>query len=113
MQHKTSHKGKKRVLFFNLAAQAILLRHFKADPEARLFPVRRDNFGAAVKRACKRAKVTPFVPHAIRHSVAAKLVDEIGLEAAQRLLGHSEQAMTEYYAKSAERQAVEAVKRLG
>ncbi|WP_397570457.1 tyrosine-type recombinase/integrase [Schlesneria sp. T3-172] len=111
--HKTSHKGKKRTLFFNATAQAILLRHLKDDPEARIFPCRRDNFGTAVKRACDRAGVVPFVPHEIRHTTATKLVDEVGLESAQRLLGHSDQAMTEHYSRMASKQAIEAVKSLG
>jgi len=112
-RHKTSHKGKRRILYFNRTAQAILLRHLKADPDALLFPCRRDNFGTAVKRACIRAKVTPFVPHEIRHTTATKLVDHVGLEGAQRVLGHSEAAMTLHYSRAAEKQAVEAVKKLG
>jgi integrase len=112
-KHKTSHKGKSRTLFFNVTAQAILLRHFKADPEARIFPCRRDNFGAAVRRACDRAKIVPFVPHEIRHTTATRLVDQVGLESTQRLLGHSEQSMTEHYSRTADKQAIEAVKKLG
>jgi integrase len=57
--------------------------------------------------------VTPFVPHQLRHCVATRLVDEVGVEAAQRLLGHSQVAMTLHYSKAAEKQAIEAVKRLG
>lgn len=112
-QHKTSHKGKRRVLYFNKSAQAILLRHFKADPDAKLFPCRRDNFGTAVRRACKRAKVTPFVPHEIRHTTATRLVDQVGIEGAQRVMGHSDAAMTEHYSRAADRQAIDAVQKLG
>lgn len=111
--HKTRHKGKRRVLFFNREAQAILLRHFKADPQARVFAARRDNFGAAVRRACLRAGVEPFCPHQLRHTVITKVADELGLEAAQRLAGHSTAAMTEHYSRAADRKAVEAVQRLG
>ncbi len=112
-RHKTSHKGKRRVLFFNAAAQAILLKHMKADPDALILGCRRDNFSSAVRRACKRAGVAPFVPHEVRHTVATRLADEVGLEAAQRLLGHSTAAMTQHYSKSAERQAITAAKSLG
>lgn len=111
--HKSSHKGKRRVLFFNAAAQLILRTYLRADANEVLFKMRRDNFGHTIKRACLRAKVTPFCPHQLRHTVATKLVDEIGTEAAQRLLGHATAAMTEHYSKAAERQAVEAAKRLG
>ncbi len=112
-QHKTSRKGKRRVLVFNVQAQVILLRHFQADPEARLFPGRRDNFGHVVKRACIRAKVPAFVPHQLRHTVATRLVDAVGIEGAQRLLGHSAAAMTAHYSRSADRAAVAAAQELG
>jgi integrase len=54
-QHKTAHKGKERKLFFNPTAQAILLKYLQADPSKRLFAIRRDNYGQAVKKACERA----------------------------------------------------------
>lgn len=112
-RHKTAHKGKTRVLYFNAAAQRILLKHLQADPDARFFPCRRDNFGHAVKLACNRAGIIPFVPHEIRHTTATKLVDEVGVESAQQLLGHSDAAMTRHYSKQAEKQALKAVNRLG
>ena len=112
-KHKTAQIGKSRTLFFNTAAQAILLRHFQADPEARILPLRRDNFAALIQRACKRAGVTPFVPHQLRHTVGTRLVDEMGIEAAQRLLGHSSAVMTEHYSRAADRQAIAAAKKLG
>lgn len=111
--HKTAHKGKRRFLVFNLSAQAILLRHLKADPQARLFPGRRDNFGHLIQRACKRAGVTPFVPHQLRHTAATRAVDAVGEQKAQRLLGHSDAAMTEHYSRAAERGAIEAAQALG
>lgn len=110
--HKTAKRGKLRVLFFNLSSQDILLRHWKSDPDAKLFPTRRDTFSKAIQRACIRAKVTPFCPHQLRHTVATRLADGQGIEAAQRLLGHSTVAMTRHYSQAAERMAVEAVKQL-
>lgn len=140
-KHKTLHHGKKRTLFFNATAQLILRQYLSADPSARLFPgVRTDKLAAAVKSACEKAfdmpaelryrrrhPLTPaqkakakawhrehsFTPHWLRHTVATKIADEIGLEASQRLLGHSNVAMTEHYAKSAKKKAVEAVNILG
>lgn len=113
IRHKTAAQGKRRVLFFNSAAQVILMRHFKADPDARLFPLRRDNFGAVIHRACRRAGVTPFVVYQLRHTTITRIADECGVEAAQRVAGHADAGMTEHYARMADRQAVEAVKRLG
>ena len=51
--------------------------------------------------------------HQLRHTVATRLADEMGTEAAQRLLGHAGAAMTEHYSRAAERLAIDAVKRLG
>jgi integrase len=112
-EHKTAHKGKRRVLFFNRSAQAILLRHLKPNPAEKLFGIRRDNFAKVISRACERAKVDHFCPHMLRHTVSTSLVDSVGIEGAQRVLGHSSAAMTEHYSRVAERQAVEAVQKLG
>ena len=111
--HKTAKRGKSRILYFNISAQAILMRHGKADPQARLFPTRRDSLSRAFQRACKRAKVEPFVPHALRHTVATLVTDDQGLDAAQQLLGHSTAAMTRQYSKASEKLAVKAAKSLG
>jgi integrase len=58
-KHKTSHKGKARTLFFNVTAQAILLKYLKAYPDAPLFNTTRMLFGNAVKRACELAFELP------------------------------------------------------
>lgn len=111
--HKSAHKGKRRVLFFNATARAILPRHFKEDVNERLFRIRRDSFCEAIARACRRAKVSVFCPHMLRHTAATTLVDTVGLEAAQHVLGHSSAAMTLHYSRRAEAQASDAVKTLG
>lgn len=112
-KHKNSHRGKSRTIFFNATAQAILTRYLKADPDAPLFAIRRDTFGAAVKSACVKAGVDVWTPHWCRHTVATRLADGLGLESAQQTLGHSGAAMTRHYSQSAERLAIEAVKSLG
>lgn len=112
-KHKTSHKGKGRTLFFNSSAQSILKRYLSAKPDQKLFDIRRDTFGKVVKAACLRAGVKPFTPHWLRHTVATRLADEMGVEAAQRLLGHAGRAMTEHYTRAAEKVAIEASRRLG
>lgn len=112
-QHKTAHKGKSRTLFFNATAQAILLRYLKADPDASLFQIQRKTLGTAIKDACTKVGVPPFTSHWLRHTVATKLADDVGTEAAQRLLGHAGKAMTEHYSRKAEKVAIDAAKRLG
>lgn len=112
-KHKTAHKKKSRVLLFNRQAQAILLRHMKADPDARFFVTTRSTFSNKIKTICEANGITPWVPHQLRHTVATKVADELGIEFSQRLLGHSDSAMTELYARAAEKKAHEAVQRLG
>ncbi len=143
VSHKTAHKGKSRTLYFNATAQAILQRYLSANLGTQIFPIRRDNFGQSVKKACERAfkmpkelrfpdkKLAPaklddikrqakawrqehvFTPHWLRHTVATRLANEMGVESAQRLLGHAGKAMTEHYSRAAERLAIEAAQRLG
>ncbi len=112
-QHKTAHRGKQRVLLFNETAQKILKKYIRNKPKSRMFPIRIDTFSNTIKSACKRAGIPRFCPHQLRHTVATRLADEMGVEAAQRLLGHSGRAMTEHYSRAAEKLATEAAKRLG
>ncbi len=112
-RHKTAHRGKSRTLYFAPKAQAILSKYLSADPTARLFRTRGDRLSASLRAACIAAGVPEFTPHWLRHTVATRIVDEMGTEAAQRLLGHCGAAMTRHYSQAAERQAVEAVKKLG
>lgn len=111
--HKTAKKGKTRTLFFVPAAQLVLMKYLKANPDERIFPFQRQEYSETINRACRRAGVTPFTPHALRHTVATKLADEVGIEGAQRLLGHSGAAMTRHYSQAAEKQAIAAVRKLG
>jgi len=111
-RHKTAHRGKRRLLLFNATAQEILSRYMKGEPTQRIFTMRSDTFSAAIREACKRAKVTPFVPHQIRHTVATRLADEADIEQAQQLLGHSTAAMTRHYSRAATKKAESAVRKL-
>ncbi len=113
-KHKTTHKGKSRTLYFHPKAQLILRRYLRDDaPEVPMFSIRRDHFGKVVRSACEAAGVPEFTPHWIRHTVATKTADDMGIEAAQRLVGHASSAMTEHYTKAAEKLAIEASRRLG
>lgn len=138
-KHKTSHWGRQRVLYFNDKAQTILRALLSANPDAPLFRFSHDAFCEAVRQACHTALGLPaelhkdpryltpqqrrqraewrqehaWTPYALRHKVATELVDQLSLEAAQHVLGHSDAAMTAEYARTAERQAKEAIKRLG
>jgi integrase len=52
-------------------------------------------------------------PHQLRHNAATELRKEFGIEAARIVLGHRSAAVTEVYAERDERQAVEAMMRVG
>lgn len=113
VRHKTAHRGKRRVLIFNVKAQAILGKYLLADPDRPLFPSQRKTFSQAIKGACERAGVSRFTAHWLRHTAVTRAADEVGIEGAQRLAGHDTRAMTEHYLRAAEKQAIEAAKRLG
>lgn len=110
--HKTAKKGKSRTLYFNTKAQAILRRYLTDDPDARILPVSRKTFSEVVGRACDRAGVKRFTAHTLRHCVATRITDELGIEWSQRLLGHSSAAMTAHYSALAEAKAAQAVQTL-
>ena len=52
-------------------------------------------------------------PHQLRHNAATELRKEFGLEAARIILGHHSAAITEVYAEKDERQAIEAITKVG
>ena len=111
--HKTKHRGKVRKLVFGPKAQLILRRHLKADPEARLFRIRRDSYCHAVVKACKKLKIPRGTPHWLRHNVANRVRDEFGIEAAQALAGHASPSMTAHYASNMDGLAVRVAAKIG
>lgn len=84
--HKTAHKGKSRKLFFGSKSQLILRR---LPTTGSLFAFKIRTFSAAVNRACRAAKIPPFVPYSLRHTKATELRDTKGIESAQATLGHA------------------------
>jgi integrase len=62
----------------------------------------RQSLGRAIRRACKRAGVTPFCPYALRHLRAVELREKYGLETVRAVLGHSYKAMADHYSKAAD-----------
>ena len=52
-------------------------------------------------------------PHQLRHNAATELRKEFGIEAARIILGHRSAAITEVYAEQDERQAIEAIMKVG
>jgi integrase len=117
-KHKTQWRGRERVIPLGPAAQAALSPWLSADPEKYLFAVSRlgkpysvDALHHQVQRACLQHGIPVWNPRQIRKLVAQYLRDQIGLEAAQSVLGHSTPQLTaEIYAARTWEQAIKASK---
>jgi len=74
--------------------------------EARLAPEQKAELAAW-------QKAHRWHPHQLRHNAATELRKEFGIEAARIILGHRSAAITEVYAEQDERQAIEAIMKVG
>lgn len=52
-------------------------------------------YAAAVRRGCRKAKVTPWTPHQLRHTFATEVRRTHGLEVASLALGHASVQITD------------------
>lgn len=111
--HKTQHHGKKRTLAFNANDQMILRKYMQADPDARLFPIRRDTFSKTVVYWCKKLGLPEFTGHWLRHNAASKTRAWGDLDDAQALLGHSDQKTTQRYAHLKDDRIIEIARKRG
>lgn len=73
----------------------------------------KDTHARAIARACLTAGVPHWSPNQLRHSVATRVRAEIGLEAAQVVIGHSRADVTQVYAERNAEVARQAMARLG
>lgn len=73
----------------------------------------KDSYRIAVKRACLKAKVTPWSPVQLRHTAATRIRAQYGLEAAQVVLGHSKADVTQVYAERDQSKANEIIAEVG
>jgi integrase len=71
------------------------------------------SYGRAIARAAAAAGVSHWHPHQLRHAKATELRREVGLEAAQTVLGHRSADVTTRYAQRDLEQAVAAALKLG
>jgi integrase len=72
-----------------------------------------DSFRRAIHRACRKARVTPWSPNQLRHSVATEVRRRYGLEAAQVILGHTQANVTQVYAERDLQMAVAIMREVG
>jgi integrase len=119
--NKMAHKGKRRVVVFGPAAQAVLAEFTSPEPTAFYFPspkcIGRSytvcGYALAIRRACRAHNIPEWHPHQLRHSHGTRVRDQFGLEAAQAALSHSRAQMTERYAQKSDRLAAEVAAQIG
>jgi integrase len=99
-KHKNAFRGKRRMIYLGPKSRELVTRWATDDPHKPLFvQMTSCEYGKRIKRACKRAGVTHFCPHMIRHAHGTLVREQYGLDAAQAALGHSSARTTEIYAE--------------
>lgn len=111
--HKMVHHDKIRVIAFGPKAKLILRKYLRTNLDARLFPIRRDTFSKTLVYWCKKLGLPTFTGHWLRHNCATNIREEIGLDGAQIILGHSDQRTTQIYAHLRDDRAIEIARKLG
>ena len=97
--HKTrAHIGDTYILIPAPAA-AILLERMPAKPDQAWFGWSVGWLAKSVAKAAIRAGVPHWHPHQLRHNLATEIAERIGLEAAQKVLRHTNPKMTKAYAR--------------
>ena len=72
-----------------------------------------NSYRRAIQRACEQAGVPRWHPHQLRHTAATRIRKELGLEAAQVWLGHSNADVTQVYAEVDHARALDIAARMG
>ncbi len=100
-EHKTEHRGKTRVIALFETEQHLLRRWLKLAKirSGPVFGVRVDSYRTTIRRALKRAGLDPWTPQQVRHTTGTEIRRDVGIDAAQVLLGHSSVRTTEIYAE--------------
>jgi integrase len=97
--HKTEHHDRDRVVFLGPQPQETLKPWLRTDLQAYLFSPRR--------------RAHRWHPHQLRHTVATRIRQRFGLDAAQVVLGHSELGTTQVYAERNSEAARDVMKAIG
>jgi integrase len=111
--HKNVHHDQERTLVFGPKAQSILRKYILLDESRKLFTLRRDSYGKAIKDACLKLKIPVWTPHWLRHNAATRLRADYGLDVAQAMLGNSSADVTQLYAELDMKKASEAARHAG
>ena len=71
------------------------------------------SYRQAIQRACRRAGLPEWMPHQLRHARGHLVREEMGLEAAQAVLGHASIQATQIYSARQDKLARRAAMELG
>jgi integrase len=72
-----------------------------------------NDYGQAIRRACRKAGVPVWSPLRLRHTAATLIRARFGLEAAQAVLGHAKADVTQLYAERDQEKARRAAAEIG
>lgn len=138
--HKTAYCGHQRVILIGPRCQQVLDPYLDRAPELPCFSPReaveqyqRDRgqtprhaknrtpgdsytiygYDRAIAKGCRRAGVTPWHPHQLRHNAATFLVAEFGWDVARVILGHRSLDATRIYGEDNLKRAAEVIARVG
>ena len=100
-EHKTEHRGKARLIPLFQTEQHLIRRWLKIAKvhTGPVFGIRVDSYRTTIKRALKRAGLKPWTPQQVRHTTGTEIRRDVGIDAAQLLLGHASPRTTEIYAE--------------
>jgi len=127
--HKCEQHGRRRVVVLGPRARQLLNPWLEDQGDPWLFPglaaerllwTNRNGrawtpnaYRLAVQRACRRAGVSKWTPHQLRHAAATRMRRLVGLETTRAILGHSRAEVTEIYAERDMQSAIDAVELVG
>ena len=116
VNHKTQHRGKTKAIPIVGQAVKLLEPMLYCDPDQLCFvnragtPWNKDTYRRHITRAAGNNGLEHWTPYQLRHTVAQIVRDELGVEAAAALLGHSKLSTTEIYSRASEQRAIDAAR---
>ena len=70
-------------------------------------------YGRSIRASCLRNNIEPWAPNRLRHLAATDIRAASGLEAAQVLLGHSSADITQVFAETSAKLAIDTIRKIG
>jgi integrase len=128
LQHKGGWRGRRKTVSVGPQAAAVLrplLYAAAVNGRGELFvttwtaraglprPATPESYAHAVKKCCRKLKLTHWHPNQLRHSHATRVRAALGVEAAQHALGHARADVTQVYAERDSALAAKVARLLG